>query len=339
MAQLIAYEQYLLELINRDRANPNQAASLYGIGLNDDINDPEKMISGDAKQPLAFNFLLNDAANFHSQWMIDNNIFAHEGVEHAGPFHGSTNQTGTHRDRADDRMRDAGYQFTGSWTWGENLSKASSGTTTGTINLNASLIRQINEGLFKSPSHRPNVMGDNFREVGLAALKGDFDNYDSLLVTEKFAKSGSDIFLTGVAFDDLIEDDDFYSVGEGLTGVEVTAVRQSDNQQFTTTTTSTGGYNLVLDPGTYEVNFEQNNQTIGSARRVEIVDQNIKLDLDTSNLSQSIGEIGKINNLNHNNRTIQLNNDYLNPVVFALPLSYKGGDPAIARNKSHRYSE
>lgn len=328
MTQLTAYEQYLLELINRDRANPTAAASLYGISLNDGITDPNKFISDVAKQPLAFNFLLNDAANFHSQWMIDNNIYSHEGVEHAGSYHGDTSQTGTHRDRAGDRMIDAGYQFS---AWAENLSKASSGSTTRTLDLSPSLISQVNEGLFKSPSHRRNVMNGNFKEIGLAALKGDFNDYDSLLVTEKFGLSGSDIFLTGVAFDDLTIDDDFYSVGEGLTNIEVTAVRASDGREFTTMTTSSGGYSLALDPGTYEVNFEQNNQNIGIGRQVDLVDENIKLDLDTSNLIQNIGEIGRINSLNHRTKTIELNNNYVNPVVFALPLSYQGGDPAIAR--------
>ena len=320
MAQLTVFEQYLLELINRDRANPNQAANRYGIGLNDDLA-PSNTISEAAKQPLAFNFLLNDAANFHSQWMIDNDTFSHEGVEHPGAFHGSS-------DRANDRIMDAGYRFTGNWTWAENLSKFG---TTGTLNLSPDIIEQVNQGLFVSPGHRVNVLGDDFKEVGLAALTGDFDNYDSLLVTEKFAKSGSDIFLTGVAFDDLVLDDDFYSVGEGLAGVEVTAVRQSDNLAFTTMTTSSGGYNLVLDPGTYEINFKQNDRIVGTGQQINIIDENIKLDLDTSNLSQSIGEIGQINDLNHQKQTIQLNNNYINPVVFALPLSYQGGDPAIAR--------
>jgi len=328
MTQLTAYEQYLLELINRDRANPEAAASRYGIGLNDGITKPEDIISGEAKQPLAFNFLLNDAANFHSQWMIDNNTFSHAGEEHPGPYYGSSSQTGTHQHKANHRMINAGYQFTGNSTWAESLGKISS---TGTFAISPSILEQMNQGLFVSSQHRLNTMKTDLREVGLAAIKGDFNNDDALLLTENFAASGSNLFLTGVAFDDLVIDDNFYSVGEGLEGVKVTAVRSSDGQEFMTTSTSSGGYNLVLDPGTYQVNFQQNNLTIGSERRINIVDENIKLDLDTSNLSQAMGEIGRINNLNHNRQTIQLTNDYINPVVFALPLSYKGGDPAIAR--------
>lgn len=45
----------------------------------------------------------------------------------------------------------------------------------------------------------------------------------------------------------------------------------------------------------------------------------------------AIAEIGQITNANHKQQTIQLQNDYVNPVVFAQPLSNKGGDPSIIR--------
>ncbi len=314
MSQPTAYEQYLLELINRARLNPLDEANLFGIGLNDGLT--ANTISDAAKQPLAFNLLLIAAARSHSQWMLDNNIFDHTGVN------GSN---------ARERMSNAGYQFTSSWAWGENLGYTG---TTGTLNVN-NAVAQVHEGLFKSSGHRKNILNNSFREIGLATLTGDFDGYNSLMVTENFAKSGSDVFLTGVAFDDLVQDDDFYTVGEGLEGIEVTAIRQSDNLSFTTTTMPSGGYQIALDAGTYEVSFSNNNQTIGNTRQVTIAGENVKLDLDTSNLAvetpQQMGEIGRIDNLNHVNQTIQLNNTYTNPVIFALPPSLNGGDPAIAR--------
>ena len=45
----------------------------------------------------------------------------------------------------------------------------------------------------------------------------------------------------------------------------------------------------------------------------------------------AIAEVGTITNLNHNEQTINLQNDYVNPVVFAQPLSYNGSDPSIVR--------
>ncbi len=51
---------------------------------------------------------------------------------------------------------------------------------------------------------------------------------------------------------------------------------------------------------------------------------------ETPNQTEYIGEIGEISNLDQN-QTIQLNNTYTNPVVFALNLSSNGIDPANAR--------
>lgn len=49
------------------------------------------------------------------------------------------------------------------------------------------------------------------------------------------------------------------------------------------------------------------------------------------NESVNIGEFGKVSNFNHNSQTIEFENSYANPVVFALPLSRSGSDPSIVR--------
>ncbi len=309
MVQPSTYEQYMLELVNRARLNPEGEADLFGIDLNDDL--APNTISSDPKQPLAFNLLLIDSATAHSQWMLDTDTFSHTGEG------GSTSS---------DRMENAGYNFTGNWTSGENIAWTG---TTGTLDVTYAVANR-HEGLFRSPSHRTNILNNDFREIGISTLTGEFSGYNALMVTQNFAKSGSSVFLTGVAFDDSAINDDFYSIGEGLGGVTVTAIRQSDNEQFTTTTMDAGGYQMTLSPGTYDVSFSQNGQTLGSTEQVNIDSQNVKVDLDTDPW-KIMGEVGQINNLNHVNRTIQLDGNYTNPVVFALPLSYNGGDPAIAR--------
>lgn len=45
----------------------------------------------------------------------------------------------------------------------------------------------------------------------------------------------------------------------------------------------------------------------------------------------TIGEFGRISNFDHNVQNIELKNNYINPVVFALPLSRNGGEPATVR--------
>lgn len=44
-----------------------------------------------------------------------------------------------------------------------------------------------------------------------------------------------------------------------------------------------------------------------------------------------VGEVGYVENVNHLEQIIQLQNEYIDPVVFVSPLSFNGGDPAIVR--------
>src|SRR6478735_4975947 len=67
-------QQYMVELINRARANPTAEAARYGISLNEGL--PAGTISTAPKQPLAINRYLTDGARTHSQWMIDTDTFS-----------------------------------------------------------------------------------------------------------------------------------------------------------------------------------------------------------------------------------------------------------------------
>ncbi|MFP3787264.1 hypothetical protein, partial [Burkholderia sp. SIMBA_024] len=74
---------------------------------------------------------------------------------------------------------------------------------------------------------------------------------------QDFAASNSNPFLTGVVYDDnLVTDDDFYTVGEGIGGVTVTAVDTTNaSNTFTTSTLTAGGYHMELPSGTYNITF------------------------------------------------------------------------------------
>ena len=79
-------EQYMLELINRARANPAAegvrlagiadpltVASIMHCGV--DLNQVKSVFASySAKPPLAFNSFLIGIAREHSQYMIDNNV-------------------------------------------------------------------------------------------------------------------------------------------------------------------------------------------------------------------------------------------------------------------------
>ena len=260
------FDQYMLELANRARANPTAEAARFGIDLNEGLSPGT--ISATPKQPLAFNPNLIDAARTHSQWMIDNDVFAHTGAGGSDPG---------------ERMTAAGYSFDGNWGWGENLgwqgSSPSTPDTTATI-------PEVHRGLFVDEGiadrgHRKAMMRDAYREVGIGVVTGAFfssgTNYNAVMATQDFAfrtqPSGGNSFLTGVAFNDAVTANDFYTPGEGLGGVTITAVREGDNVSFSTTTWSTGGYSLRLSPGTYDVTasggqlatpLAQNDVSVGS---------------------------------------------------------------------------
>ena len=90
-------------------------------------------------------------------------------------------------------------------------------------------------------------------------------------------KSGTSLFLTGVAFDDK-DGDKFYDPGEGLSGLTVTAT-SSSGAKFTATTEPAGGYDMVLAPGTYSVAFSGTNIVSPTAKTIAIGSLNVKVDL------------------------------------------------------------
>ncbi len=222
---LSAAEQYLIELINRARLDPLAEAQRYGIGLNDGIAS-SRQIAGEAMQVLAPNALLELAAERHSAWMLAADVFGHTGSG------GSTPR---------ERMEAAGYELVSPWTTGENISMSGS---TGPIDLDAMIASQY-DALFRSAGHRATTLDARFMEIGVAQVEGRFTQngrtFNTSMLTENFARSGSDVFLTGVAYDDR-NGNAFYGIGEGLAGIRVAANGAS------AATATAGGYAVALAP-------------------------------------------------------------------------------------------
>jgi hypothetical protein len=253
-------EQYMLELVNRARANPAGQAASLGIDLNEGL--APGTISTAVKQPLAFNPNLITAARAHSTWMIQNNTFAHN--------EGSVDPQA--------QMQAAGYVFAGSYAWGQNI--AFRGETPAIPPLNATVAQEESDLFIDSAEpgrgHRLNILGPNFKEIGVGVETGTFQGYNSVLTTQDFAMESGDSFLTGVAFVDNAHTH-FYAPGEGLAGITITATRQSDQAVFSTTTWSSGGYTLALPAGTYNLTVTGNglgtvtvNNTVIGAQNVEV---------------------------------------------------------------------
>src|SRR5437764_8144281 len=151
-------EQYMLELVNRARANPTAEASADGITLNEGL--PAGTISAAARQPLAFNSFLIDSARKHSHWMNVNNTFSH--------FESATDNPGK-------RMAAAGYTFTGSYGNGENIAQYAGVPAPALV---PTVLKEEN-GLFIDKTepgrgHRVNILFSSFKEIGIGLDVGPF---------------------------------------------------------------------------------------------------------------------------------------------------------------------
>jgi len=265
------YEQYLLELINRARADPAEEAARSGIDLNEGL--APGTLSSDLKQPLAMNLELLTAARGHSQWMIDNDLFSHTGANGSSP--GA-------------RMTAAGYDFLPAWSWGENIAWYGQTLTSPppiatTATLHQSLFVDAD---VDGRGHRLNLMNPDFREIGPGIALGNYSGYNAEMTTEDFAYTSvpaGNSFLTGVVYDDhRVTRDYFYTPGEGFGGATITATRASDGATFQTATWSSGGYRLALPAGTYDVTASGGGLSTNIAvHSVPMGQSNVKVDFTT----------------------------------------------------------
>lgn len=267
MATNSAYEQLILELVNRARLDPGAEAARLGISLNQGISGPA--ISASAKQVLAANDELVDAALAHSQWMLNTDTFSHTGAGGSSPTA---------------RMQAAGYTLSGSWATGENIAYVG---TTGSINLTA-FSQRLHDNLFRSAGHRANMLDEGFREIGVGQRTGEFDGFNAAMLTENFARSGGKFFVTGVAITD-IDNDEFYDIGEGRGGITVAISGQGSD-----VTQTAGGYKVAVDAGTHSLTFTGGGLTGAVTVAIAAGSANAKVDLvgDSKILSSAHTTLG-----------------------------------------------
>jgi uncharacterized protein YkwD len=259
-----AFEQSMLELVNRARTNPGAEAARLGIALNQGL-DPGT-IADTPKPPLAFNPELITAARVHSQWMLDTDTFSHTGANGSSPG---------------DRMQAAGYLFSGSWTWGENISWRG---TTGTPNLEA-FVGEMHDGLFRSPGHRRNLCNAGFDEVGIGLLEGVFTSsgrdWNAAMGTQNFARSASTPapLLVGVVFEDANKNG-IYDPGEGMPGVTVMPASGT----WYALTSASGGYALPYASGG-AISYSGGGLTRSYSAQFIDTGANVKLDLELGSMA------------------------------------------------------
>jgi uncharacterized protein YkwD len=261
-----AEEQIHLELINRARANPTAEAKLYKLSsVTEGVTNTDKM-STSAMQPLTFNAKLYAAALAHSKDMANNEYFDH------------TSQ-GTGKSPAT-RIKDAGYNYS---RVGENLAFTASSLAmdqgASSIKMHGDLFIDRN---YPGRGHRVNILTPEYKEIGVGLAFGLRGRLNAYYVTGNFAASRDSQchFITGVVYDDK-DNDKFYSVGEGLSNVQI-KVDGAGNS--TTKTSRSGGYGVPVQNGTYKVTFIHS--TLGNySQNITVKDKNIKLDVLASKLA------------------------------------------------------
>lgn len=265
-----AAEQTHLEALNRARANPTGEATRLGLSSVFE-GVPSGKITGEPLPPLASNAQLLQAARAHSADMLARDYFDHYSPEKVGPG---------------DRIKNAGYQA--GW-WGENIAITASSNTIDIGVASLSLHDQlfVDDGI-EGRGHRTNILSSNFKEVGAGLATGQQKQGDWIFnaynVTVDFGANVTDSrsILTGVAYDDLNKNNQ-YDMGEGISGVQVTATETGE----TTTTATAGGYGLPLTAGQYTITLTHS--SLGSmTRTVTIGDQNVKLDILASDFSSAV---------------------------------------------------
>lgn len=275
---LTTNEQLFLEFVNAARLDPLGEAARQGIDLNEGL--APGTIADTPVQALAPNAQIQQAAADHGQWMLDTDTFDHIGVDGSSPG---------------DRMETAGYVFEGSYSWGENLAMFN---TTGALDATAVIKEGIGgfkshfDGLYESSGHRENMFNATFRETGVAQSLGLFTaegsdevvrDWTTSMLTHKFGRSGSDVFLTGVIFDDA-DSSGFYSVGEGQGAFAVSAAGTA------TATWAAGGYSLAVGSNP-AVSVTLGAGASAMQVTVDLSGDNVKLDLMNGDRILTSGDV------------------------------------------------
>lgn len=152
------------------------------------IND-ERAAAG--LEPLQLITLLNDAAETHSAWMLETNVFSHSGDDGSSPT---------------DRMEDAGYSFEGASLALENIGWQSARGEEGFVDD----VTQVHASLMNSPGHRANILNPDAEDIGIGIETGTFSSgngdFEAVMVTQVFGTTDADISAfvdTGVSDDDV----------------------------------------------------------------------------------------------------------------------------------------
>jgi uncharacterized protein YkwD len=289
MSNPTAQEQEFLELINRLRTAPVEELALLlnssDPTANAAINDALTQFGTNRATlrsqwdllnpaaPLAWSSALNQAAAAHNQLMIAADVQSHD-------VRGEK--------KLIDRLADAGYDISQGGTVAENIfaavdsivyAEAGLAIDWGADNPNTPELEAI-DGIQTVTGHRDNLLAADLREVGVAVTATTTkQNVGPLVVTQNFGNRAAldgKAYILGVAFEDKNRDG-YYQAGEGISDVKVKVTNVATNVSQELTVGAAGGYQELVDPGEYQVEFTQGG-VIQTATAAIGANKNVKLD-------------------------------------------------------------
>jgi len=269
-----AEEQYVIELINRARADPKAEGDRLSTTQDGGIVNNLKFYTEPTRAqikaefatypvvpPLACNPKLLAMARAHSQNMLDNGYQGHDGPD--GPF--------------PDRFRNSGYPQSAG---GENVFDY--GTDGWDIHANF----QYDFGNYPTIGHRTNIMnmdGNIYTEVGIGIIDGTNGSLGPKFTTENFG-GASQHFILGVVYNDANKNN-FYDIGEGVSGIKI----ETGGSYYAVSSTS-GGYAIPYSgSGTVSVKATGGAfGTTGTTQMVSFDGENVKVDFLVNGLPGSV---------------------------------------------------
>lgn len=310
-AEPTEFEQYMLELINRARADPAaevvrltaEASSqpgywgaattfnLYeGFYRAPSINEGPPLLGGaaysipaTAKQPLAFNTDMIDTSHAYVLRMQSSNSISHQ-IGGSSVYDRLTAEGYT-----TDFPLDSGQNnyFPGS----ENNSYVATSDSFDTAfydgDIRKEAIDVMHHGLFTDGSsstrgHRMTMLASDWQEAGIGVDFGIDGQFSSAYANHTFGvQSGRGPFLTGVVFNDL-DSDQFFTpnTGEPIAGILVTVYKTGTAEVVATSTSfSSGGYSIAVPSNDiYDIRFSSTSadETFSG---IAVGTENVKVDV------------------------------------------------------------
>lgn len=128
------------------------------ITISDLLAQTNQKRSEKGLSPLRLNSTLSEAAKQKAYDMFENDYWAHVSPDGVEPW---------------DFILGQGYDYIYA---GENLAK------------NFSTSKQVVEGWYNSPTHKSNLLGANYDEIGFAVVNGTLNGYETTLVVQMFGR-------------------------------------------------------------------------------------------------------------------------------------------------------